>query len=965
MNHNIKGLTRTLAVIAGATLLIAACGGGSSSSGRTRNVALCYADQAEKDAAVSEAQAAFDASFGGNPPPSDDSVPDSSVPDSSVPDTSVPAEETPDTLSSDGGGYRRPAIRHFATVPPTESGDSVALTDEQLALQLELQAAEDKQLCESSEGESAATCTATLTVEGVTDNCDPGDVLISDQGVWVLNDANDAELARGEADISALSADNPIVIEISYQIAGQESSDTTTPSETQTIECTGIVSGTLDNPQTLHDCPNGFGISGRSSDGNSVHWGVYDDGGVEITGGEVDISALSEENPIFVQISYEIAAQESSDTTVPGNEDCTFTLAQNGMEWACNAPVDIFISGNGGQSNGGVDNYYECSTVGAERSTQSGYETWDNYSFVVSINNETIASASYTEDEILQAPLPDDVVNESCEQEPGDYSNLEFSRDFTGYFRQYNFTLSETQNVIITANSFQDDCSSPENDPELEIFGGSAPWSKYNDNLVYEDDSSLDGEGNCSAAFFDDELEAGSYFIWVENDDYDGDDDGNAVVTVNSSIELTPYVWPETPLPATQYSTSFSSYERSYQFTLTETTDVTFTASSNQSCSPDDLWTDNDGFVTPESYLYTQEAWDNDDDEIIENTVMYGSPTNCAVNIIQQTLEAGDYVFYAYADDDDSGTITIGSSIPLAAPEDFSFKSMTTVNVSAVQSFDIAVPAGGLWFKAEGNSWQSGDCYNNCVDPYLILVDENNKTVTYSDDDGETDDNWYASLIERFLPEGNYRLIATTYDIFDDGCEDCATDYELRYGFASKTSASTPEVVLAPTTNNEMPTDLPAPVALPVSGLKSDGSGTSSAAIAEDVSSMVCNSTCIDTLFTNAGITDGTIDITVGDNTVTVKKGQKKAVIPVGDKAKEITAVAKSADGTQQVELTDGLKVIPGEVQQALDSKTTTGVINTSSGSSSKLPYLLVLLVALLGIAAVLNERRKKAVTQS
>ena len=954
---------RIAALGAVSVLLFAACGGGSSSSGRTRNVALCYADQAEKDAAVSEAQAAFDASFGGNPLPSDDTTPsDSSVPtsDSVAPDTTVPERIVEPTVSS-SGGYRRPAIRHFATVHPTESGDSVALTDEQLALQLELQAAEEMQLCETSEGESAATCTATLTVEGVTDNCDPGDVLISDQGVWVLNDVNDAELARGEADISALSADNPIVIEISYQTGGQESSDTTTPSETQTINCTGTVSGTFDNPGASSDCPNPFGISIRSSDGNSFHWGVYDDGGVEITGGEVDISALSEENPIFVQISYEIAAQESSDTTVPGDEDCTFTLAQNGIEWVCNAPINISFSANGG----GIASSIECSTQSENKSNQYGYPTWEDYSFVVYITEETIASITYEGDAVIQVDLPDDVVNELCPKEPGEYSNLEFSRDFTGYFRQYNFTLNETQNVIITANSFQDDCRLVDNDPELEIFGGSAPWSKYNDNLVYEDDSSLDGEGNCSAAFFDGELEAGSYFIWVENDDYDGEDDGSAVVTVNSSIELTPYVWPETPLPATQYSTSFSSSERSYQFTLTETTDVTFTASSNQSCSPDDLWTDNDGFVTPESYLYTQEAWDNDDDEIIENTVMYGSPTNCAVNIIQQTLEAGDYVFYAYADDDDLGTITIGSSVEIGISKDFSFKSMTTVNVSAVQSFDIAVPTGGLWFKAEGNSWVSEDCENNCVDPYLILVDENNKTVTYSDDDGETADNWEASLIERFLPEGNYRLIATTYNIVDEGCDDCPTDYELRYGFASKTSASTPEVVLAPTTNNEMPTDLPAPVALPVSGLKSDGSGTASAAIAEGVSTMVCNSTCIDTLFTNAGITDGTIDITVGDNTVTVKKGQKKAVIPVGDKAKEITAVAKSADGTQQVELTDGLKVIPGEVQQALDSKTTTGVINTSSGSSSKLPYVLVLLVALLGIAAVLNERRKKAVRQS
>ena len=956
---------RIAALGAVSVLLFAACGGGSSSSGRQRNVALCYADQAEKNAAVSEAQAAFDASFGGNPPPSDSVAPsDSSVPDSSVPDTSVPAEETPDTLSSDGGGYRRPAVRHFATVPPSEPADSVALTDEQLALQLELQAAEDKQLCESSDASAdpvQVTCTATVTVEGVTDNCDPGDVLISDQGVWVLNDVNDAELARGEVDISALSADNPIVIEISYQIAGQESSDTTTPSETQTINCTGTVSGTFDNPGGSSDCPNPFGISVRSSDGNSVHWGVYDDGGVEITGGEVDISALSEENPIFVQISYEIAAQESSDTTVPGNEDCTFTLAQNGIEWVCNAPINISFSANGG----GIASSIECSTQSEVKSNQYGYPTWEDYSFVVFINQELIATITYEGDAVIQVDLPGDVVNESCPKEPGDYSNLEFSRDFNGYFRQYNFTLSETQNVIITANSFQDDCSSPDNDPELQIYGGSAPWSRYNDNLAYSDDNSLEGEGNCSAAFFDDELEAGSYFIRVKNAVYDGEDDGNAVVTVNSSIELVPYVWPETPLPATQYSTSFSSSERSYQFTLTETTEVTFTASSNQSCSPDDLWTDNDGFVTPESYLYTQEAWGNDDDEIIENTVMYGSPTNCAVNIIQQTLEAGDYVFYAYADDDDLGTITIGSSVEIGMSKDFSFKSMTTVNVSAVQSFDIAVPAGGLWFRAEGNSWQSEDCERNCVDPYLILVDENNETVEYSDDGGETADNWYASLIERFLPEGNYRLIATTYDIFDDGCEDCATDYELRYGFASKTSASTPEVVLAPTTNNEMPTDLPAPVSLPVSGLKSDGSSTTSAAIAEGVSSMVCNSTCIDTLFTNAGITDGTIDITVGGRTVTVKKGQKKAVIPVGDKAKEITAVAKSADGTQQVELTDGLKVISSEVQQALDSKTTTGVINTSSGSSSKLPYLLALLVVLLGAAAVVNARRKKSVTQN
>ena len=44
-------------------LLLAACGGGSESSTRTKNSALCYATQEEKDAAVQAAQDAFDAAI--------------------------------------------------------------------------------------------------------------------------------------------------------------------------------------------------------------------------------------------------------------------------------------------------------------------------------------------------------------------------------------------------------------------------------------------------------------------------------------------------------------------------------------------------------------------------------------------------------------------------------------------------------------------------------------------------------------------------------------------------------------------------------------------------------------------------------------------------------------------------------------------------------------------------------------
>ncbi len=54
---------RLLSAISVVALLLASCGGGDS-SGRTKNSALCYATQEEKDAAVKTAQDAFDAAMG-------------------------------------------------------------------------------------------------------------------------------------------------------------------------------------------------------------------------------------------------------------------------------------------------------------------------------------------------------------------------------------------------------------------------------------------------------------------------------------------------------------------------------------------------------------------------------------------------------------------------------------------------------------------------------------------------------------------------------------------------------------------------------------------------------------------------------------------------------------------------------------------------------------------------------------
>ena len=169
---------RLLSAISVVALLLASCGGGDS-SGRTKNSALCYATQEEKDAAVKTAQDAFDAAMGGGTPGdplSDTTVPateDSVVSDS--PSSTIPMTEP--TAAADGGGYRRPAVRVASsgdtTVPPSLDGG--ALTPEQQQAQMDLAAAEAQPLCEGDGVVSAEkTCEITLSgpVFGGTSTCE-------------------------------------------------------------------------------------------------------------------------------------------------------------------------------------------------------------------------------------------------------------------------------------------------------------------------------------------------------------------------------------------------------------------------------------------------------------------------------------------------------------------------------------------------------------------------------------------------------------------------------------------------------------------------------------------------------------------------------------------------------------------------------------------------------------------------
>jgi hypothetical protein len=456
-------------------------------------------------------------------------------------------------------------------------------------------------------------------------------------------------------------------------------------------------------------------------------------------------------------------------------------------------------------------------------------------------------------------------------------------------------------------------------------------------------------------------MDAGDYFIYVSGGN------SNPPVTVSSSVQLDMYEAPPFEMPQTAFSYSFTTPSAAYSFSLTEPAAVTVTGGNGETCSPDEVDQEGDGIASPEVGIWTAESFAASSDvgeSVSDDEPQYGTPDNCVVSVVETELEPGDYVVYVYMDDGDTGNITIGSSVELTsmrAPSDIKFDHMTTQQIDAVQSYDIVVPAGGAWFRAEGNSHQAS--YG--VDPFLILVDSNNNTIASDDDSGDTVTNYESSVLELYLEEGTYRLIATTYEIFWDDCTDCETNYELRYGFGAAASKPQPEVVVTPSSNNQMPTDIPEIPKLPVASLVQDSANGVVPALLDGVTSMVCNSTCIDTLFANAGITDGSIDITIGDSTVTVKKGQKKAVIKVGARASKISVTATSADGTQKVDLSTPVASVPAAVQQAVEAGQTIGVSSNSSGLTSKLPYLLALLVVLLGAAAVVNARRKKSVTQN
>ena len=552
---------RLLSALSVVALLLASCGGGDS-SGRTKNSALCYETQDDKDAAVKTAQDAFDAAMGGG-------VPGDSISDTTVPETEDSVVETDDSVvdeapsdtvlmessPADGGGYRRPAVRVASsgdtTVPPAEDGGEVVLTVEQQQAQMDLEAAEAQPLCEEeSESAGQVTCTAIRSGEGVTDDCAEGDVRIDDSngGEWFLyglaEDGSEVVLAQGTYDVTALGADNPITIPISYggASAGEE--------ESSTNNCSAIFTTT----GVSWNCPNGELVvtsfddnfddnswqvqsclsegSWNTADGQDFYFSVFRN-----ASGERFLDGLNTEFPLDTEIPFTvpedtegICAEETDQETeidwdslpFSGQSDLlvrsySFTVPEDleepvyvRFESSSNFDVDI---------DEDVDDFVDTSPCNGGCESYVGWSIWElapgEYQFEIDENDQVVAWTSNVEIFAASSEFP----------------KLPFNYSTDGSKTTFSFTIEETQVVTLTATSGQT-CNASEDDEEENGFAD-PELDLYGSGVEEYDDNSGRGIGNCSAALLSEELEPGTYTVSVEDQDREG-----FAVTLGSSVEL-------------------------------------------------------------------------------------------------------------------------------------------------------------------------------------------------------------------------------------------------------------------------------------------------------------------------------------------------------------------------------------------------------------------------------------------
>ena len=542
---------RIFAALSAAVLVLASCGGGESSS-RTRNSALCYADQAEKDAAVQAARDAFDAAMGGE---STGDVVDE-TPTSVVEETPTTiGEETPTSLEgASGGGYRRPAIRAASsgdsTVPPSGDSDSESegegdgtLTPEQQQAQMDLEAAEAQPLCETdAENTSEVTCTATRTMEGVTDDCADGDVIVEDSngGEWKLvgiaEDGSEVVLAQGTYDVTTLGIDNPIVIPISY-------GGTSGEGETSSDGCTAVFTST----GVSWDCPNGELFNVAIEDISNP--GVYPLAECSSSGshtvadgqtfwfnfslGATFFDGWNNEREQNVPISFEVPEDTEGVCSEIGAEDVDWDAlpfsgqsVEGEIRYSFTVPEDF-----GGPVYAKFESTENFDVDIDDMSDFEDYSCWNECPPFIGYSVWDLAPGEYfieIEDNIEMVTW---MSNIEIVANPFEFPTLPYSYTSDGSETMYGLMIAETQTVTLTATAGQtclpSEDDEPENgfvDPDLSLWGNGVDES---------DDNSGRGAGNCSASYLEIELEPGAYSVWVQDDDREG-----GSITLGSSIEL-------------------------------------------------------------------------------------------------------------------------------------------------------------------------------------------------------------------------------------------------------------------------------------------------------------------------------------------------------------------------------------------------------------------------------------------
>jgi hypothetical protein len=871
---------RFLSAITAGVLLLASCGGGSDSSSRTKNSALCYETQELKDAAVKAAQERLEAAMSGA---SSSDVGDE-TPTSTIEGTPTTiSQNTSTTLEgASGGGYRRPAVRATSsgdtTVPP--AGDGGALTPEQQQAQMELESAEAQPVCEADGAVSdERTCDITLSAIG---------------------------------QFGGTSTCEEVMVEI------VDTRATFAIEWTATVGSQTVASGTWDSVS---------------------------------------------ENTKVVSFTYTPEATPESGSGGEDNsaDDCTATFTSTGVSWDC-PNGELFNAAIEDMSNPGVYPLVECSASGSF--TVAGDRFWFNFSLGATFfdgwntDREQNVQIGFTVPEDTEGVCSGSDSDGMSDSDEIAWESLPFNGESDIQALRYSFTVPEDLGG-----------------PVLARFESTEYFDVDIDDARDFDSAPCDDECPPYVGFSIWDLAPGEYFIEIE--------ENSETVSWVSNVEINPAPLSIGDLP---FSYTSDGSRTEYLLGLEEDQTVTLFATAGQTCLPSEADEEGNGFADPYLTLFG-----NGEEEFDDNSGH--SAGNCSASFIEIELDAGTYTIYVRDSDEEGGSITLSSSVELqpSAGLEWNYENQDVVNESAVE---FVVPDGGAWFRANTYTNQSesytlrnynfedlvdsGGCANpdgdlstddrNCVWTGLELFFEEDGSIegTWAEssvlsDDGElqllTYVNSGGSKIEIFLPAGIYQLAA--WGRTQDGTE---ANFRLEYGFGSSIEVKEKLIDVPPLSANPSTVELPvrsanlSTVELPVSSL--DQGSQIAIAVSASVEEFVCDSVCIDALFANTGLIDGSISISAGADAVTIQKGQNSVVIPVGKGADRISAQGISADGATVVNLGSKIAQLPPDVLTAIESKTAAG----TSGGGSSMNWMLVVAIGFIVVAgatlAVLRKRK-------